>query len=102
MIGSAATPPLAPIAHPFADAFLLGFVAACSLMAALFFLKFWKTTRDVLFLAFALFFLTQGITGFALLGIDHPNEAGFWNALIRFMAVIGLLAAILWKNVAAQ
>jgi len=92
-------PSLAPIAHPFADAFLLGFVAACSLIAALFFLKFWKSTRDMLFLAFSLFFTIQAIDNAALLSFAHPNEGGLWNSLIRFLAVMGLLGAILWKNV---
>ena len=41
------SPHLAPIAHPTADAFLMGFVSACSLIAALFFLKFWRRTRDM-------------------------------------------------------
>lgn len=96
------TPPLAPIAHPFADAFLLGCAAACSMVAALFFLKFWRSTRDVLFLAFALFFAIQSLNSAALLGVEHPNESSLWNSLIRFLAVIGVLGAILWKNVAER
>jgi uncharacterized membrane protein HdeD (DUF308 family) len=92
--------PLAPIAHPFADAFLLGVVSACSFIAALFFLKFWRSTRDLLFLAFSVFFAIQGITNAALLGVDHPNEGGLWNTLIRFLAIVGLLGAILRKNLA--
>ena len=94
---SVPTPP-APISHPIADAFLLGFASACSLIAALFFLRFWKSTRDRLFLAFSLFFVIQGISNAALLGVEHPNEGGLWNTLIRFLAIIGLLGAILWKN----
>ncbi len=89
---------LAPISHPIADAFLLGFASACSFIAALFFLRFWKSTRDRLFLAFSLFFVIQGIGNAALLGVEHPNEGGLWNTLIRFLAIIGLLGAILWKN----
>jgi uncharacterized membrane protein HdeD (DUF308 family) len=94
-----ASPRLAPIAHPIADAFLLGFVSACSLVAALFFLKFWRSTRDTLFLAFCLFFAIQGVTSCALLGADHPNEGKLWNAVIRLLALLGLLGAIVWKNI---
>lgn len=91
-------PQLAGLVHPFADAFLLGFVAACSFIAALFFLKFWRATRDSLFLAFVFFFAIQGVTSAALLGVEHPNEGGVWNTVARFLAIIGVLAAIVWKN----
>lgn len=97
-----ASPRLAPIAHPFADAFLLGFVSACSLIAALFFLKFWRRTRDALFLAFSLFFTIQGLSSCALLGLDHPNEGRPLNAMIRLLASLGLLGAILWKNLSER
>lgn len=97
-----ATPRLAPVAHPIADAFLLGFLSACSLIAALFFLKFWKSTRDSLFLAFCVFFAIQGISSCAMLGIDHPNEGHLWNSVIRLLALLGLLGAIVWKNVSER
>ena len=70
-----------------------------SLIAALFVLKFWKSTRDTLFLAFCLFFTIQGVSSCAALGLDHPNEGGPLNAVIRLVALLGLLGAILWKNV---
>ncbi|HEX3891141.1 MAG TPA: DUF5985 family protein [Terracidiphilus sp.] len=93
---------IAPIAHPTADAFLLGFASACSFIAALFFLKFWRSTRDTLFLAFVLFFVIQAVSNAALLGAQHPNEGVAWNTVIRFLAVIGLLVAILRKNLAEK
>lgn len=46
---------MSPIAHLHADIFLLGFVVASSLIAALFFLRFWRDTRDPLFVAFSAF-----------------------------------------------
>ncbi|HUB28456.1 MAG TPA: DUF5985 family protein [Terracidiphilus sp.] len=94
--------PLAPLSHPFADAFLLGFISACSFVAALFFLKFWNSTRDTLFLAFSLFFAIQGIGNSALLGVAHPNQGGLWNAVLRLLSSLGVLAAILWKNLAER
>ncbi len=101
MIGFPASA-IAPIAHPIVDGFLLGFASACSFIAALFFLKFWRSTRDTLFLAFVLFFAIQAVGNSALLGVEHPNEGGLWNTVIRFLAVIGLLAAILRKNLAEK
>ena len=89
---------LAPLAHPVFDVFQIGFVVACSFIAALYFLRFWKSTRDPLFLAFSLFFAIQGINYGALLAVEHPNEGNLWHSLIRFVAVLGLLAAIAWKN----
>jgi hypothetical protein len=97
-----ATPHLASLTHPILDAFLLGFVSASSLIAALFFLKFWKSTRDVLFLAFCLFFAIQGLSNCALLGFDHPNQGMIWNSLIRLLGLLGVLGAILWKNLSER
>ena len=89
---------LAPLAHPTFDLFLLGFVVACSLVAALFFLRFWKHTRDPLFLAFMFFFLIQGFNYSILLAMEHPNEGNSIHNIVRFIAVLGLLGAIAWKN----
>lgn len=90
--------PLAPIAHPTLDVFLLGFNCACSVVAALFFLRFWRSSRDVLFLSFSIFFLVQGFRDSAVLGLDHPNEGTFFLFLVRLLSVLGILAAIVWKN----
>ncbi len=89
---------LAPLDHPVADAFLLGFVAACSLAAALFFLRFWRTTRDLLFLAFSAFFAIQAVAYSVLISSAHPNEGGAWFSILRLAALAGVLAAILRKN----
>lgn len=89
---------LAPLTHPVLDVFLLGVVVAFSFVAALYFLRFWRTTRDPLFLAFSLFFAIQGVNFGALIGAEHPNEGNLWHTVIRFVAVLGLLAAMIWKN----
>ena len=52
---------MTPLMHPLADVFLLGFIAACSIVATIFFLRYWRDARDPLFLAFAAFFGIQGI-----------------------------------------
>jgi len=90
---------LAPLMYPTADLFLLGIVVGFSLVAGLFFLRFWKSTRDPLFLAFMLFFVVQGFNYTALLVVDHPNEGNLLHTVVRLVAVVGLLGAILWKNV---
>lgn len=90
---------LSTLAHPLTDIFLLGFVVATALVALMFFLRFWKSTHDPLFLAFALFFAVQCFGHIAVLQLDHPNEGSFWLFLLRLLSVLGLLGAILWKNV---
>lgn len=91
---------LAPISHLRIDLFLLGFIAACSLVAALFFLRFWRTTRDKLFLGFAAFFLIECGTTVVVLNLNHPNVGNIWLFLLRLLATLAVLGAIMGKNAA--
>jgi len=90
--------PLSPLAHPTLDLFLLGYIFAASLGALLYFLRFWRSTRDPLFLSFAAFFAVQAVTHVAVVGNVHPNEGSPWLFMFRLAAVVYILAAILWKN----
>ncbi len=89
---------MSPISHPLADVFLLGCITASSLTIGLFFLRFWKATRDILFLAFAVFFVIQGGSHAFVVSLSHPNEGSFWLFLVRLLSILVVLAAILWKN----
>lgn len=80
------------------EAFLLGVIATASATAALFFLKFWRRARDAFFGAFAAFFLIEGGIRVALLFFARPSEGSPWIYLIRLLALLLLLAAILRKN----
>jgi len=80
------------------DAFLLGVIATASFAAGTFFLKFWKRSHDTFFLAFVIFFFTEGGIRIALLFFTKPNEASSWVYVIRLIALILILAAILKKN----
>lgn len=91
---------MSPILYPNLDYFLLGFIAACSLVAGLFFLRFYRSTRDPLFLAFLIFFVVQGCTNAAVLELSQPNIGTPMIFLVRLLSVLVVLAAILWKNVA--
>lgn len=90
--------PLAPLAHPRLDFFLLGYIAAASAVVALFFLRFWKETRDFLFLAFAVFFVVQGGSRALGLSTASPNLVIGWVYLLRLLAVLLVVGAILRKN----
>lgn len=78
--------------------FLLGVIVATSLIAALFFLRFWRETRDPLFLAFAAAFFVEGINRVAILFVAKPNEGSPTIYVIRLAAFLLILAAIAWKN----
>ncbi len=80
------------------EAFLLGVVAMASITAGVFFLKFWRSTRDIFFLAFAAFFLVEAADRVALLFFSKPNEGSPWIYVVRLLALLLLLSAILKKN----
>jgi Family of unknown function (DUF5985) len=78
--------------------FLSGAIAFGFLVAALFFLRFWKRTDDNLFLAFASAFALLGI-GQALQALASiPQEEREYIYLIRLAAFLIILAAIFRKN----
>jgi len=78
--------------------FLLGALSAFSFTAGVFFLKFWRDTRDFFFLAFAAFFFIEGGNRVALLFFAHPNEGSPWIYIVRLLALLLILGAILRKN----
>ncbi len=80
------------------DGFLTGVISTCSFMAGIFFLKFWKRTRDFLFLAFGIAFLVEGINRCAILMVDKPNEGSPAIYAVRLAASLLILFAILRKN----
>jgi len=78
--------------------FLLGVIATTSLIAAAFFLKFWRQTRDVLFLAFSAAFLIEGINRITVLFIERPDEGHPSIYIVRSLAFLLILVAIVNKN----
>ena len=71
---------------------------ATSLTAGIFFLKFWRRTRDSLFLAFAAAFIIEGLNRVAFLFVERPNEGRPEIYVVRLLAFLLILAAIVWKN----
>lgn len=77
---------------------LLGAIAIANLIIGLFFLRFWKKTRDRFFLFFAVAFSLEGFNR-ALLGLSYgsnENEPIFY--LVRLLSFILILFAIVDKN----
>jgi hypothetical protein len=85
-----------------AEGFLIGVISACSLAAGLFFLKFWRRTRDFLFLAFGIAFLAQGANSAAVLQVPKPNEGTITIFGVRLLISVLILAAIVKKNVESR
>jgi hypothetical protein len=82
--------------------FFLGIVVMGSLVAGLFFLRFWRKTRDRLFMIFALAFWILGLN-WTLLAMTSPEDeatrAMFYT--VRLFAFILIIYAIIDKNRAA-
>ena len=78
--------------------FLLGVLAVMSAVAASFFFRFWKQTRDSLFLSFAISFGFASLEQTARLFLEHPNEGSPWIYMIRLFTYLLILAAIYKKN----
>jgi uncharacterized membrane protein len=80
------------------EGFLLGVIACSSLIAALFFFVYWRRSRDILFLAFAVAFAMQGFNQLTLLDSPNPSVATTSYYLVRLVAFLIILAGILKKN----
>ena len=78
--------------------FLSGAVALGFAVCSLFFLRFWKRTREELFLAFALAFLLLGIGQTVLALASIPTEERGSIYLVRLAAFLLILIAIYRKN----
>lgn len=79
--------------------FFSGMIAMGFTVCAVFFLRFWRRTRDSLFLVFSIAFLllalNQALT--TLLGL--PLEERSWLYLLRLAAFLIIIGAIVRKNI---
>jgi hypothetical protein len=77
---------------------LMGAVAMASFVATLFFLRFWRQTRDSFFLLFAVAFGLDAASRFVL-GLSHPlDETEPLFYLARLVTFGLIIAAIIQKN----
>jgi hypothetical protein len=82
------------------DQFLLGTVVMACVVIGLFFMRFWRRTRDRLFAIFAVAFWLLGLN-WLLLAIFGRNETHTALYLIRLLAFVLILLAVIDKNRAA-
>lgn len=77
---------------------LLGAIAMACFILSLFFLRFWRTTHDRFFLFFALSFTIEGC-GRAMQGLgSYSSEQEPLFYLIRLLAFLIIIWAIVDKN----
>jgi hypothetical protein len=81
-------------------AFLAGAVSLGFLVAALFFLKFWRRTGESLFAAFAAAFVLIAANQAAPVLFGIPDEALGGVYLLRLAAFVLIMLAVLRKNMA--
>jgi hypothetical protein len=80
------------------NAILVGAIVMAAAVIALFFLRYWRQTRDRFFLYFSLAFMleaTQRLLG-AMRPVDAPDAPLYY--LIRLAAYALILVAIIGKN----
>ena len=78
--------------------FLWGASSAAGWAAGLFFLRFWRDTGDRFFALFAMAFWALAVNWMGLALTDPPDEARTAFFLVRLVAFVLIIAAIVDKN----
>ena len=81
---------------------LLGAIAMACLVAGMFFLRFWRRSRDRFFLLFATSFFVESVNRAALAVDPQPNDGNPAYYGVRLLSFLLILAAIIDKNRAPQ
>ena len=87
------SPRLLAVSHLVSGAILMGY-----LVAGLYFLRFWRDTRDRLFLIFAVAFVILGAQRVALVLTRETLETQTGLYVARLFAFLLILGAIIDKN----
>jgi hypothetical protein len=83
---------------PIAD-FVSGMIAMGFAVCAVFFLRFWRRTRDSLFLVFSIAFLLLALNQALSTLLGLLLEERSWLYLLRLAAFLIIIAAIVRKNI---
>jgi hypothetical protein len=78
--------------------FMLGANVMASVIVALFFLRFWRKTRDRLFCIFAIAFFLLGLNWLLLALLRRDEETTALLYTLRLLAFIAILVGIIDKN----
>ena len=83
--------------HPLLD-FLAGALTVSYFLAAVFFLRFWRSTRDGLFRIFALAFVLMGANQALASWFGADDERTGYTYVLRVLGFVLILYAIIRKN----
>lgn len=78
--------------------FMLGGIVVASFAVAMFFLRYWHSTRDRFFLFFALSFAIEGVNRFVMALASTWSEAAPLHYFVRLVSYALILLAIWDKN----
>jgi Family of unknown function (DUF5985) len=78
--------------------FISGATMAAALVIAVFFFRYWRQTRDRLFLGFAGGFLVFAVSRLILAFLEEDDEGRVFVYALRLLAFGLILAAIIDKN----
>ncbi|KQU54673.1 hypothetical protein ASG72_03350 [Bosea sp. Leaf344] len=78
--------------------FSAGLITMGFLVITLFFLKFWRRTGDLLFLAFAVSFSLLALNQALTILIDVARDERSYLYLLRLVAFLIIIAAVVHKN----
>lgn len=78
--------------------FLQGAAAMSCAVAAMFFGHFWRMSRDRFFLFFVAAFVAQGLNWLGLAVVQPSVESKHWFYLLRLVAFVAIIIAIIDKN----
>jgi hypothetical protein len=81
-----------------AHVFLSGALTATCFVATLFFARYWATSRDRFYLFFAAAFAMMGVNWTAVATISPTEETRHYFYVVRLVAFLLLLVAIVEKN----
>ena len=80
--------------------FVSGMTTMGFLIAALFFFRFWRRTKDNLFVYFGASFVILAITQFMVALLSAPTEHQSLIYALRLLAFVVLIVGIVTKNMA--
>jgi hypothetical protein len=83
---------------PILSAYTAGVLTLGFLTIGLFFVKFWRRTKDRLFLAFAVAFALLAANAAIPVLLNVPSENQSYIYLLRLVAFVLIIAAVLRKN----
>jgi peptidoglycan/LPS O-acetylase OafA/YrhL len=82
--------------------FLSGAVTMGFVIAAVFFLRFWRRTRDRFFLAFAVAFALLALNQALAAWLGNADERVGYTYLLRVLGFVIILAGIVDKNLGTK